>query len=132
MESVILGFWNPQYHSRNPESHQRLESRIQVPLTKTGIQYLESGIQDCLEFPYMGMGLYCLEIFEAIWRMQRRFLFYFVSSSCSPLLRQKMRFMEVEEKENDRAYIRRDNFNHIQLIFCYQDAVQRGYRSCIK
>ena len=48
--------WNPEYSSRNPESHQ-LESRIQVPPTKTGIQYLESGIQGvessiqgCLEF----------------------------------------------------------------------------------
>ena len=35
--------------------------------------------------------------FEAMWRMQRRFLFYFVSSSCSPLLRQQVHFMEVEE-----------------------------------
>ena len=54
------GLWNPKYSSKNPESLQRLESRIQVPLTKTGIQYLEhrirgveSGIQDCLGFPYM-------------------------------------------------------------------------------
>ena len=29
--------WNPKFCSRNPESHKRLESRIQVPLTKTGI-----------------------------------------------------------------------------------------------
>ena len=28
----------------NPESHYILEARIQVPLTKTGIQYLESAI----------------------------------------------------------------------------------------
>ena len=40
------GLWNPEYSSRNPESHLRLESRIQVPLTKTGIQCVESGIQD--------------------------------------------------------------------------------------
>ena len=54
--------WNPEYSSRNPESHLRLESEIQVPLTKKyGIQYLESGIhsvesriQYCLQFPYMG------------------------------------------------------------------------------
>ena len=44
MENPAL--WNPEYSSRNPESHLRLESRIQVPLTKTGIQYLESGIHD--------------------------------------------------------------------------------------
>ena len=38
-----------------------MESRIKVPLTKTGIQYLESGIhsvesriQDCLVFIYIG------------------------------------------------------------------------------
>ena len=38
-----------------------LESRIQAPVTKSGIQYLESEIngvesriQDCLVFPYMG------------------------------------------------------------------------------
>ena len=52
---------NPEYHSRNPESHERLKSRIQVLLTNTGIQYQESGIhgvesriQDCPGFPYMG------------------------------------------------------------------------------
>ena len=38
------GLWNPEDSLRNPESHKRLESRIQVPLTKTGINYLESGI----------------------------------------------------------------------------------------
>ena len=43
---------------------KRLESGIQVPLTKTGIQYVESGIpglestiQDCLGFPHMGRGV---------------------------------------------------------------------------
>ena len=53
--------WNPQYHSRNLESQKRLPSGIQFPLTKTGIQFLESGIygvesriQDCLGFPYIG------------------------------------------------------------------------------
>ena len=30
--------WNPEYSSRNSESYLRLESRIQVPLTKTKIQ----------------------------------------------------------------------------------------------
>ena len=33
-------FWNLEYRLRNPG----LESRVQVPLTKTGIQYLEFGI----------------------------------------------------------------------------------------
>ena len=54
------GLWNPEYSSRNPEAHWRLEFRIQIPLTKTGIQYLKSGIhgvesriQDCLGIPYM-------------------------------------------------------------------------------
>ena len=54
------GLWNPEYSSKNPESYQGLESRFQVPLTNTGIQYLESEIhgvesriQDCLGFPYM-------------------------------------------------------------------------------
>ena len=32
------------------ESHSPLESRIQVPLIKTEIQYLESGVQHCLGF----------------------------------------------------------------------------------
>ena len=43
---------------------KRLESGIQVPLTKTRIQYVESGIpglestiQDCLGFPHMGRGV---------------------------------------------------------------------------
>ena len=46
------------------ESHLRLESRIQIPLTKSGIQYLQSGIdsleskiQDCLGFSYMGQKI---------------------------------------------------------------------------
>ena len=37
---------NPEYSSRSPESI------IQVPLTNTRIQLLESRIQDCLGFPY--------------------------------------------------------------------------------
>ena len=49
------GPWNPEYSSRNPEQHYRLESGIQVPLNdwrkKSGIQHLESGIQDCLSQP---------------------------------------------------------------------------------
>ena len=40
------GLWNPEYSSRSPESHQRLESRIQVPLTKTGIRNPQRGIQN--------------------------------------------------------------------------------------
>ena len=62
IESGILGFGiRNTAQTRNPESHKRLESRIQVPLAKTGIQYLESGIHDveswiqhCLGFPYCG------------------------------------------------------------------------------
>ena len=42
------GLWNPEYSSRYPEYPSRLESRIQVLLTKTGIQSLESGIH-CME-----------------------------------------------------------------------------------
>ena len=37
------GLWNLEYSSRNPESHQRLDFIIQA-LTKTGIQYMESGM----------------------------------------------------------------------------------------
>ena len=55
---------NLQYSSRNPESHLRLESKIQFSLTVTRIQYQESGIhggesriQDCLGFPYMGQEI---------------------------------------------------------------------------
>ena len=57
-----------EYSSRNPEYHQRLESRIQVPLKKTGIQYLESWIhsvesriQDCPGFPYIGRAMIATE-----------------------------------------------------------------------
>ena len=53
-----VGFWDPEFNSRNLESHQRLESRIQVRLTNSGLQYLECGIhgvefkiQDCPRFP---------------------------------------------------------------------------------
>ena len=46
VESGILSFGvqNTEYSSRKLEFHKRLESRDQVPPTKTGIQYLESGI----------------------------------------------------------------------------------------
>ena len=54
----IRGFWNP-------ESRERLGSGIQVPLTKTAIQYLESGIpclesriHDCLGFVYSGWKIF--------------------------------------------------------------------------
>ena len=53
-----VGFWDPEFNSRNLESDQRLESRIQVRLTNSGLQYLECGIhgveskiQDCPRFP---------------------------------------------------------------------------------
>ena len=59
-EIVALQLWNLEYSSRNPESHWRLQSRVHVPLTKTGIQYVESRIhsvesriQDCPWFPYI-------------------------------------------------------------------------------
>ena len=38
------GLWNGEYTSRNPESHERLESRIQVPLTNTGFSGLKTVI----------------------------------------------------------------------------------------
>ena len=47
-EILNPGLCNPENSSRSPES------RIQVPLTNTRIQLLESGIQDCLGFPHMG------------------------------------------------------------------------------
>ena len=63
------GLWNPEYSLRNPESHWRLESRIQVPLTNTQIQYLESGIHgvesripDCLRFPSLVYRYFKMEI----------------------------------------------------------------------
>ena len=52
------GLWNPEYSSRNPESHEQFG--IQNP-SSTEIEYLESGIhsveftiQDSLGFPHMG------------------------------------------------------------------------------
>ena len=59
VESKILGFG-----IRNPSKD--LNPEYKVPLTKTGIQYLESGIQlvesriqDCLRFPYIGRSSWC-------------------------------------------------------------------------
>ena len=61
MESEMLDFGirNTAQGIRNPTNNW--ESRIQVPLTETGIEYLESGIhsvestiQDSLGFPHMG------------------------------------------------------------------------------
>ena len=39
---------NPEYTSRNPESHQRFQ------YLESGIHFVESRIQDCLGLPYMG------------------------------------------------------------------------------
>ena len=43
------GLWKPEYSSKNPESHKRLESRIQLPSTKNPkvgkFLLVESGIQ---------------------------------------------------------------------------------------
>ena len=57
-EMLDFGIRNTAQGIRNPTS--KLESTIQVLLTKTGIEYLESGIhsvestiQDCLGFPHM-------------------------------------------------------------------------------
>ena len=54
VESAIFGFG---IQNTAPESHKRLESRIQFSLTKTGIHGVESRIQDCLEFPYKGRNV---------------------------------------------------------------------------
>ena len=55
VEYGILGFGirNITQGIRNPTYDWNSESRIQVPLKKTGIQYLESRIQDYFRFPYM-------------------------------------------------------------------------------
>ena len=52
-KSEILGFEirNTVQRIRNLTNDWNPEFKF--PLTKTGIQYLESGIQDCLGFPYM-------------------------------------------------------------------------------
>ena len=56
------GLWNMGYSSRNPESYRRLESRIQVILTNTKIQYLESGIQlKESGIQYLESGIYGVE-----------------------------------------------------------------------
>lgn len=47
------GPWNPDYGSRNPESHQRMESGIQVPLTKT-VRNPVFRIEECRGFPHTG------------------------------------------------------------------------------
>ena len=67
-EIFVCGFLNPgllypEYSSRiRNRTKSDLESRIQVPLTNAGIEYLQSGIrgvdsriQDCLGFPYSGV-----------------------------------------------------------------------------
>ena len=43
------GLWDPWFHSRNPESRQRLES---------GIPSSESSVQDCLGLTCMGRHVY--------------------------------------------------------------------------
>ena len=61
---IACGIRNPRLW--NPKSHQRLDFRIQIPLTKTEIQYLESvihgvesRIHDYLGFPYMRRSSWC-------------------------------------------------------------------------
>ena len=59
-----IGILGLRIRKTTQEIPKRWESGIQVPLTKTGIQYVESGIpgleftiQDCLGFPHMGRGV---------------------------------------------------------------------------
>ena len=49
------GLWNREYSSWNPESHLRLEFAIQY--LESGIHAVESRIQDCLGFPYVGRAV---------------------------------------------------------------------------
>ena len=49
------GLWNREYSSWNPESHLRLEFAIQY--LESGIHGVESRIQDCLGFPYVGRAV---------------------------------------------------------------------------
>ena len=59
-----IGILGLRIRKTTQEIPKRWESGIQVPPTKTGIQYVESGIpglestiQDCLGFPHMGRGV---------------------------------------------------------------------------
>ena len=59
-----IGILGLRIRKTTQEIPKRWEYGIQVPLTKTGIQYVESGIpglestiQDCLGFPHMGQGV---------------------------------------------------------------------------
>ena len=59
-EILGFGFWNTAQKIRNPTNAWNPESKFRWS-TKTGIQYLESGIhgvesriQNCPGFPYMG------------------------------------------------------------------------------
>ena len=46
------GLWDPEYSSRNSESHQGLESEINY--LESGIHNMESRNQNCLRFLCMG------------------------------------------------------------------------------
>ena len=47
VEPGIHGFWDSEYSTRNPESHDQLQSRFQVALTKNSdLYYLVSGIRN--------------------------------------------------------------------------------------
>lgn len=62
-----FGLWHPEYSSSNLESHQRLQSWIQVPLISNlesstwNLEFtagMESRIQDCSGIPYMVQEVY--------------------------------------------------------------------------
>ena len=72
------GLWNPEYIVRNPESRWDFRTPDSI-VTDSGIHYLESGIhgmesriQDCPGFPYMGRENSRLVLFTATRDSKRR------------------------------------------------------------
>ena len=52
------GLWNPEYNSRNPESHWRVESGIQASSTdKKNPEFMSWNPQSKTRFPYIGQKL---------------------------------------------------------------------------
>ena len=117
--------WNPEYSSRNTEAYQRLESRIQAPLTETKILYLEWGsdgvestIQDCHGFPYMGrqrgtthlQPSLCLDRFVYIY-------FWFYMRITMKLRKEKTRQSASNEWKGIKIYL----VLHMELLSIFFD-----------
>ena len=111
--------WNLDYSSRNPEPTNDWNSRIQVLLTKTGIQFLGSRIQDCPGILYTGRYLRHIFGFQVTSANTR-------TSKSQGLLRFYLQLAKDLLKINFFASFRRDS------VFRFENIALSNFQSLLR